>query len=348
MKKAIIDQIMLGFLLFSILIIIGATISDNMQARDKYYNLKKITDNSVLTLAKYYVTVNEDIDEAKDINYDMLSETSLGNEVKDTIDIQFHPDDVNPTSVTATITGYKEDTFWFKFLDLDFFTLKAESKASITIIDTNLPTSTYSAGLAPFAINDRDFTIGDLIDMEYALTADWAYSDKNTFYPVITNCDCDCSFILSNNFDFSSLGFDVDSCNSSSSGCTTHGQSEFRHYTQDIKNIYDSEQSIDFVDGETDTPICLVGTYLGNSNSTWTTQINHLSQGIYDIIGTNEANLPMEMDIITLGSDGKANGIVSVLISQADIKSNGNPSGRYITLNTEVISTKSRKVELVY
>jgi len=345
LKKAIIDQIMLGFLLFSMLIILGATISDNMQARDKYYNLKKITDNSVLTLAKYYVTVNEDTDEAEDINYDMLSQTSLGNEVKDNITYTWNFDS-EPNTVTATIENYNEKTFWFKFIELNFFTLKAKSQASITIIDTGLPTSSYSAGLAPFAINDRDFSIGDLINMDYAITADWAYSDKNTFYPVITNCDCDCSFILSNKFDFSSLGFDVDSCNSSSSGCTTHGESEFRNYTQEIADIYNLEQSIDFTNGTTDTPICLVGTYLGNSTSTWTTQINHLSSGIYDIIGTSNENLPIEMDFITLGPDGIANGIARVLISQADITKSG--QNRYITFNTEVVSTKSKEVELVY
>lgn len=41
MKKAFIDQILLGLFLFVVLIIIGATVSDNMQARNKYYNLKK-------------------------------------------------------------------------------------------------------------------------------------------------------------------------------------------------------------------------------------------------------------------------------------------------------------------
>ena len=57
MKKAFIDQIFLGLFLFVTLIGIGATISDTTEARDKYYNLKKITDNAALTLAKYYVNV---------------------------------------------------------------------------------------------------------------------------------------------------------------------------------------------------------------------------------------------------------------------------------------------------
>jgi hypothetical protein len=345
MKKAFIDQIILGFLLFTSLIGLGATISDNMQARDKYYNLKKITDNSVLTLAKYYINVDEDTTSAEDINYQMLEETKLGNEIKDEITYTWDFDS-EPNTVTASIADYKEDTFWLRFLGLDSFTLKSSSQASITIDDTNLPTSSFSAGIAPFAINDRDFAIGDSIDMNYSITADWAYADKDTFYPVITNCECDCSFILSNKFDFSDLGFDVDSCNESSSGCTTHGESEFRHYTKEIADIYNSEQSINFENGQTDTPICLIGTYLGNSNSTWTTQINHLSSGIYDIIGSNGSNLPLEMDIITLDENAIANGIVRVNISATDIKKGGK-SG-YITLNTQIVSTKSKEVELVY
>jgi hypothetical protein len=345
MKKAFVDQIILGFLLFTSLIVLGATISDNMQARDKYYNLKKITDNSVLTLAKYYVNVNEDTTSAEDINYEMLEETKLGNEIKDKITYTW--DFVaEPNTVTATLLDYKEDTFWLKFINLDSLNLEASSQASITVVDTNLPTSSYSAGIAPFAINDRDFSIGDSINMNYSITADWAYADKDTFYPVITNCDCDCSFILSNKFDFSDLGFDVDSCNESSSACTTHGESEFRHYTQDIAEIYNTEQSINFDDGVTDTPICLIGTYLGNSTSTWTTQINHLSSGIYDIIGDSGENLPLEMDIITLGTNALANGIVRVNISTTDINKGG--SSGNITLNTQVVSTKTKEVELVY
>ena len=55
-----------------VLIIVGATISDNIQARDKYYNQKKITDNAVLTLAKYYVNVDENTLNAQNIYYEML------------------------------------------------------------------------------------------------------------------------------------------------------------------------------------------------------------------------------------------------------------------------------------
>lgn len=347
MKKAFIDQILLGFFLFVTVIGIGATISDNMEARDKYYNLKKITDNAVLTLAKYYMYVEEDTSSAENIHEEMLLQTKLGNEIKDNITYTW--DFVNePNSVKATISNYTQDTFWFKLLGLASFNLNAESKATVVSTDSNTATSLQSAGIAPFAVNDQTFTIGNNFNITYELSANWQYSDKNSFFPVITDCDCDCSFILSNKFDFSSLGFDVDNCSSNSSGCTTHGQSEFVHYAKLLDDIYNSNQSIDFENGKTSTPICLLGTYLGNSNSTWATQINHLSSGIFDIIGSNGQNLPLEMDIITLGSNGKANGIVSVKVTGYDIKSNGNPSGRYIKLNTTIVPSKIKIIELVY
>ena len=347
MKKAFIDQILLGLFLFVALIVLGATISDNMEARDKYYNLKKITDNAVLTLAKYYINVEENTSTSENIYYDMLLETKLGNEIKDSISYVWDFDS-EPNTVTATINNYTQDTFWFKLLGLASFNLNASSRATITTVDSTSPTSTYSNGIAPFAVNDQAFTIGNALDITYNLTSNWVFSDKNSFFPIVTDCDCDCDFILSNRFDFSSLGFDVDSCTNSSAGCTTHGESEFTHYSKLLDDIFYSGQSIDFENGKTTTPICLLGTYLGNTTSTWATQMNHLSSGIYEIIGSSGENLPIEMDIITLGDDAKANGIVRVKITNYDFVTTSNPDNRYITLNTTIVPTKTKIIELVY
>ena len=347
MKKAFIDQVFLGLFLFVTLMGIGATISDNMEARDKYYNLKKITDNAVLTLAKYYVNVEENSLAAENVHQDMLSETPLGNEVKGKIVYKWDFTS-KPNSVTATISNYKQETFWFKFFGLASFDLNAESKATITSVDTNKPTSTYSGGIAPFAVNDQAFKIGNTFDITYNLSANLKYSDKNSFYPVVTNCDCDCSFILSSKFDFSTLGYDTKSCNSTSAGCTTHGESEFGNYSKLIDDVYYSHHSINFENGTSDTPICLLGTYLGNTTSTWGTQINHLSSGLYELIGTTGEKLPMEMDIITLDSNAKANGIVRVKVTGYDFVTVSNPDNRYITLNTVIVPAKTKQIELVY
>lgn len=347
MKKAIVDQILLGLFLFATLIAIGATVSDNMEARDKYYNLKKITDNAVLTLGKYYINVEENTMAAENVYSSMLEQTKLGNEIKNSIVYTW--DFVSePNSVTATIENYSQETFWFKLLGLAAFDLKAESKANISVVDLDTPTSSYSSGIAPFAVNDQSFTIGDSFDITYDLASNLQYSNKDTFYPIVTGCDCDCAFVLSNQFDFSSLGYNVDSCNTAASGCTTHGESEFGEYAKLIDDVYNSNYSIDFEDGQSDTPICLLGTYLGNSTSTWGTQINHLSSGIFELIGTNGQNLPIEMDIITLDANAKANGIVRVRITGYDFVTVSNPDNRYITLNTVIVPAKTKEIELVY
>ena len=347
MKKAFIDQIFLGLFLFVALIGIGATISDNMEARDKYYNLKKITDGAVLTLAKYYVNVEGNTLLAETTHQDMLTQTRLGSEVKNSITYTW--DFINePNNVTATISNYKQDTFWFKLFGLASFNLNAESKATISSVDLDTAKSLYSSGIAPFAVNDQNFVIGNNFDITYELSANLQYSDKNTFYPIITNCDCDCSFILSNKFDFSTLVYDVDSCNTTAAGCTTHGESEFGDYSKLIDDVYYSNHSINFENGKADSPVCLLGTYLGNTTSTWGTQINHLSSGIFELIGSSGQNLPLEMDIITLDSNAKANGIVRVKIIGYDFVTVSNPDNRYITLNTQIVPAKTKQIELVY
>lgn len=347
MKKAFIDQIFLGLFLFVTLIGIGATISDSMEARDKYYNLKKITDGAVLTLAKYYVNVDANTLLAETTHQNMLTQTKLGTEVKNSITYTW--DFINePNSVTATISNYKQDTFWFKLFGFASFNLNAESKATISSVDLDTAKSLYSSGIAPFAVNDQNFVIGNNFDITYELSANLQFSDKNTFYPVVTNCDCDCSFILSNKFDFSSLGYDVDSCNTTSAGCTTHGESEFGDYSKLIDDVYYSNTSINFKNGTADTPVCLLGTYLGNTTSTWGTQINHLSSGIFELIGSSGQNLPLEMDIITLDSNAKANGIVRVKIIGYDFVTVSNPDNRYITLKTQIVPAKTKQIELVY
>lgn len=347
MKKAIIDQIMLGLFLFASLIILGATISDNMDARDKYYNLKKITDNAVLTLAKYYVNIEADTLSAENIHQEMLNQTHLGNEIKN--NIKYTWDFINePNSVTATISNYNHETFWFKMLGLASFNLNVESKASIIIDDSNKATSLVSSGIAPFAVNDQTFTIGNKFDITYELAANLNFSDKNTFYPIITNCDCDCSFILSKKFNFSSLGYNTESCNKTSAGCTTHGESEFSNYSKLIDDIYHSNYSINFESGIADSTICLLGTYLGTTQSTWGTQINHLSSGIFELIGTKGQNLPLEMDIITLDANAKANGVVRVKVTGYDFVTVSNPDNRYITLKTVIVPAKTKQVQLIY
>jgi hypothetical protein len=49
-----------------------------------------------------------------------------------------------------------------------------------------------------------------------------------------------------------------------------------------------------------------------------------------------------------LGSDALANGIVRVRIDNFDFVTTSNPDNRYITLNTTIVPTKTKEIELVY
>jgi len=125
-KKAFIDQIMMVFFLFATLIVFAATITDEFVARNKALKLQEIAKNSTRALAKSYM-YNEDMSESQNINNEILGETKLGNELlsKGLIDYVWRDTtgDGEPNVVTTTISGYVQDNFWFKLLDLDSFSL---------------------------------------------------------------------------------------------------------------------------------------------------------------------------------------------------------------------------------
>lgn len=367
MKKAIIDQILLGILIFVSLIILGATISDNTQARDKYYNLKKITDNAVLTVAKYYVNVDTNINEGIDVYKNMLPKTKLGEEIKDSITFTYDLS-VEPAFVIATIPAYEEETFWYKFINLGLFNLNAESKAIIeTTNSTETPLSNFSYGIAPFAVNENanfDYLFennsnenGEL-ELTYKSVKDWDYDDKTAFYPIVPTSliNCDCPYILTDSYDWSGLNFNTSLCSGSNTECSTDGESEFRDYTKEIANFYNSKTSVNFEMDDVASIISLLGTYIGNDSSTWATQMNHLSSGFYDLIDDNYNNLPMQLDIITLNNQGIASGVVRIQINSQSNEDNpgfdfdvtGKPTSQYIKINTTVVGKEVKTVKLVY
>jgi hypothetical protein len=126
MKKAIIDQMMLGIFLFAALIVLGATVSDEFIARKKSDKLEILTKDITRALAKYYM-YNQDIQEAENIANNILSSTKLGEEIlsKNLINYVWRDldGDFEPDVITTLISGYVQENFWFKFIDLNTFTL---------------------------------------------------------------------------------------------------------------------------------------------------------------------------------------------------------------------------------
>lgn len=207
MKKAFIDQILLGFLLFTILIIIGATVSDDVDARNKYYKLKSLTDNTALSAAKYYIMVNKSTSEAEDIANAMLEETNLGLEIVENIEYNWNFSSV-PNTVTVTLPSYTHDTFWYRFIDLNSFDINTSSVAEVV----EGGDITESADLTPFGINGCDethLTEGSELTFDLRGHNGYDFTDYSEFY-----------------------GIDV------GDGCTSSGNSNWAHFKNLIKNFY--------------------------------------------------------------------------------------------------------------
>ena len=126
MKKAFVDHIMLGFFLIATLIVLGATVADEFFARKKIKNLEKLVKITTRSLSKHYM-YNENMIDAQDIANDILNSTDLGAEVLSNNLISYLWRDLDsdglPDVVTSTISGYVQDNFWFRFIDLNTFSL---------------------------------------------------------------------------------------------------------------------------------------------------------------------------------------------------------------------------------
>lgn len=148
MRKAYINAILLGGVLLSGIIVLIATLSDEIVVKNKIVELKEITDNSVLAMVKHYA-IEGDTTLAEGISDGLLEQSKLGQEV--TSNIVYTWDLVSsPKTVTATIANYTQGTFWYKFLDKDNFQINnIESKANL--LD---PLGKGTPALTPLAINN--------------------------------------------------------------------------------------------------------------------------------------------------------------------------------------------------
>lgn len=127
-KKAFIDQIILWGLLVAITLGLVATYSDQEDARVTVHQLKHITDNAALSAGKYYMDVEENTNNAENTANNIIDEYNLS----DSISVTYTWDLVsNPNTVTASVTSYEHSNFWFRFFNLDTFTLSAESVAEL-------------------------------------------------------------------------------------------------------------------------------------------------------------------------------------------------------------------------
>ena len=193
MKKAYIDQILWGFVLIAGIIIFIATINDEIVVHNKISNIRTITDNAALAAGKYY-TISKDETESEAIAINIIEGSKLADEIKDRIyfDWQF----INkPYYVNAILDSYSQETFWYRFLDKEYFVLdKIYSQAELDLGEV-FPPNTLD--LAPLAINNcnrTDLVEGVEMTFEFVISPYYAPGDNDTFYAV----DKDCSFPTGN------------------------------------------------------------------------------------------------------------------------------------------------------
>ncbi len=159
MKKAVIEQFLLGFILVFATITFVATVGDEISARNKATNLKEMAFQTANTMSKAYAQTI-DMCFSKTTAENILNETKLGQELfrlKDSGEISFTYDfydlqdfdsdpstiyDEEPDTVRVQITDYKHNNFWYKFFDKDTFDINIDT-GNITIQVPRNVTITY-------------------------------------------------------------------------------------------------------------------------------------------------------------------------------------------------------------
>ncbi|WP_072679780.1 hypothetical protein [Arcobacter sp. LA11] len=154
MKKAIINQMFLGFILLSGIVTFIATVNDERQTRNKVYELQDLINEANKSLAQTYRrSINEvqvpnamdAICAAEALTNTLIASSSLGAELISANQIQYTwrdsgTYDVNgnltsgsldqfPDNVTTTISSHQQSTFWYKLLGRDSFTIPSMSRA---------------------------------------------------------------------------------------------------------------------------------------------------------------------------------------------------------------------------
>ncbi len=193
MKKAMLEQLMLGFLLLTTFTLFVATVYDEKNTRDRIYELKQIAKEASIAMARYYEQ-QIDMCTAEAIAIDILSQTPTGRYLLNNNLISFQwknitpdynndgvGDDRNPDQVTTTIRSHPYSTFWYKFFGLNQFQIG-------TITDTE------------FVNTPRN------VDIWYGGESAGYTNMIGTYQLDENNCVTNTKLILANSDDYSKIG----------------------------------------------------------------------------------------------------------------------------------------------
>lgn len=173
MKKAIIDQLLLGAFLFTAVIMFIATSSDEKNAKRKVNNLIFLAESAVQSTGNYYIHQDRDQTNAENFTTEMLNKTTLGSEAEPLTTYDWDDSGLpsSPMLLTANISNYQQDNFWYRLLDFNFFNLSVSATGTVDNGETGI--------FVPIVVNGctRDFDEGD--SFEYILKAQDLYDDED-------------------------------------------------------------------------------------------------------------------------------------------------------------------------
>lgn len=183
-KKAIIDTIMMWFIIFFMTIVFIGGVSDILNVRTQIQEIRKIVQTAVLSASKYYIT-DKDIVKSEEIATNIIENIPLYKKIEQSgisIEFKWYIDDVEinyqdeiPNNVRASISGYSVDMFWFRLAKWYNYTIdKIEAKANIIVEDLNVVDN-----FVPIAVNGctQEFEVGKTYD--FLLKSYDLYSDTD-------------------------------------------------------------------------------------------------------------------------------------------------------------------------
>ena len=177
MKKAFLDQLFLGFLLLMGIASFVATVSDEMSTRNKIFDLKQLALKTSQTLARSYEN-NMNMCYGKEIAEGILRESSLGEELlamnnsgEITFDFDYYDlepinqdgsiGDNQPDTAITKISGYKDDTFWYRLFNFDSFNLgditgneSVNTPRDVTIRYGDRPSASYKNMMGTYELDN--------------------------------------------------------------------------------------------------------------------------------------------------------------------------------------------------
>lgn len=135
MKRAIVDQMLLGFILVLGIITFVATLNDETKTRNYIYDLKAFAQNTAKTMARHY-EYSIDMCAAQQVAKNLELQTKIGNKLISGGYLPYPNDnlgygytwldkdsDGEPDAIQVKIKSHQYETFWYRFFDKFTFTI---------------------------------------------------------------------------------------------------------------------------------------------------------------------------------------------------------------------------------